>query len=50
MCCTTCCFYVVLSKTQCSSLVTGRCMITIMMILSYVNLSGMSLECTIIVL
>ena len=49
MCCTTC-FYVVLSKTQCSSLVTGRCMITIMVILCYINLSGMSLECTVIVL
>ena len=40
----------VLSKTQWSGLVTGRYMITMMVLLCYVNLSGMSLECIVIVL
>ena len=39
-----------LSKTQWSTLVTGRYMITMMVLLCYVNLSGMSLECIVIVL
>ena len=38
------------SKTQWSALVTGRYMITMMVLLCYVNLSGMSLECIVIVL
>ena len=42
--------YVVLSKTQWSAVVTGRCMITMMVLLYYVNLCGMSLEYTVIVL
>ena len=32
-----------LGKTQRSAVVTGRCMITMMVLLCYVNLSGMSL-------
>ena len=39
-----------LSKTQWSTLVTGRYMITLMVLLCYVNLSGKSLECMVIVL
>ena len=39
-----------LNKTQWSTLVTGRYMITMMVVLCYVNLSGMSLECIVIVL
>ena len=35
---------------QWTTLVTGRYMITMMMLLCYVNLSGMSLECIVIVL
>ena len=35
-----------LSKTQWSTLVTGRYMITMMVLLCYVNLSGTLLECT----
>ena len=31
-------------------LVKGRCMLTMMVLLCYVNLSGMSLECIVIVL
>ena len=38
------------SKTQWSALVTRRYMITMMVLLCYVNLSGMSLECIVIVL
>ena len=40
----------VLNKTQWSTLVTGRYLITMMMLLCYVNLSGMSLEGIVIVL
>ena len=40
----------VLSRTQWTALVTGRYMITMMVLLCYVNLSGMSLECIVIVL
>ena len=43
-------YYLVVSKTQWSVLTTGRYMITIMVLLCYVNLSGMSLECIVIVL
>ena len=43
-------YYLVLSKIQWSTLVTGRYMITMMVLLCYVNLSGMSLECIVIVL
>ena len=43
-------YYLVLSKTQWSAVVTGRYMMTMMVLLCYVNLSGMSLECTVIVL
>ena len=39
-----------LSRTQWTALVTGRYMITMMVLLCYVNLSGMSLECVVIVL
>ena len=39
-----------LSKTQWSVLVTGRYMVTMMVLLYYVNLSGMSLECIVIAL
>ena len=39
-----------LGKTQWSALVTGRYMITMMVLLCYVNLSGMSVECIVIVL
>ena len=39
-----------LSRTQWTTLVTGRFMITMMVLLCYVNLSGMSLECMVIVL
>ena len=39
-----------LSRTQWTALVTGRYMITMMVLLCYVNLSGMSLECIVIVL
>ena len=42
--------YVALGKTQWSALVTGRYMITMMVLLCYVNLSGTSLECIVIVL
>ena len=35
---------------QWSTLVTARYMITMMVLLCYVNLSGMSLECVVIVL
>ena len=35
---------------QWTALITGRYMITMMMLLCYVNLSGMSLECIVIVL
>ena len=38
------------NKTQWSTLVIGRYMITMMVLLCYVNLSGMSLECIVIVL
>ena len=34
-----------ITKTQWSALVKGRYMITMMVLLYYVNLSGMSLEC-----
>ena len=44
-----CCF-LAFSKKQWTTLVTGRYMITMMMLLCYVNLSGMSLECIVIVL
>ena len=40
----------VLSRTQWTALVIGRYMITMMVLLCYVNLSGMSLECIVIVL
>ena len=43
-------FVLALSKTQWTALVTGRYMITMMVLLCYVNLSGMSLECIVIVL
>ena len=43
-------FGLVLSRTQWTALVTGRYMITMMVLLCYVNLSGMSLECIVIVL
>ena len=39
-----------LGKTEWSTLITGRYMITMMVILCYVNLSGMSLECICIVI
>ena len=39
-----------LNKTQWTAFVTGRYMVTMMMLLCYVNLSGMSLECIVIVL
>ena len=39
-----------LGKAQWSVHVTGRYMITMMVLLCYVNLSGMSLECIVIVL
>ena len=39
-----------LSRAQWTALVTGRYMITMMVLLCYVNLSGMSLECIVIVL
>ena len=42
--------FVVSAKVQWSALVTGRYMITMMVLLCYVNLSGMSLECIVIVL
>ena len=47
-----CCILIVLTlgKTQWTTLVTGRYMITMMVLLCYVNLSGMSLECIVIVL
>ena len=45
-----CTYYLVSSKTQWSALVTGRYMITMMVLLCYVNLSGTSLECIVIVL
>ena len=35
---------------QWTALIIGRYMITMMMLLCYVNLSGMSLECIVIVL
>ena len=38
-------FLSALSNTQWSTLVTGRYMITMMVLLCYVDLSGMSLEC-----
>ena len=41
---------IALNKTQWAVLVTGRYMITMMVLLCYVNLSGMSLECIVIVL
>ena len=41
---------VALNKTQWTAIVTGRYMITMMVLLCYVNLSGMSLECIVIVL
>ena len=46
------CMYIALalSRTQWTALVTGRYMITMMVLLCYVNLSGMSLECIVIVL
>ena len=43
-------YFSALSKTQWSVLVTGRYMITMMVLLCYVNLSGMSLEYIVIVL
>ena len=43
-------FVLALSKTQWSTLITGKYMITMMVLLCYVNLSGMSLECIVIVL
>ena len=43
-------FLSALSRTQWSVLVTGRYMITMVVLLCYVNLSGMSLECIVIVL
>ena len=43
-------FVLTLGKTQWTALVTGRYMITMMVLLCYVNLSGMSLECIVIVL
>ena len=42
--------FVALNRTQWTTLVTGRYMITMMMLLCYVNVSGMSLECIVIVL
>ena len=42
--------YLVSSKSQWNAVVIGRCMITMMVLLCYVNLSGMSLECIVIVL
>ena len=42
--------FVVSAKVQWSTLVTGRYVITMMVLLCYVNLSGMSLECIVIVL
>ena len=39
-----------LNNAKWTTLVTGRYMITMMMLLCYVNLSGMSLECIVIVL
>ena len=39
-----------LSRTQWTALATGRYIITMMVLLCYVNLSGMSLECIVIVL
>ena len=45
-----CVFVLTLGKTQWTALVTGRYMITMMVLLCYVNLSGMSLECIVIVL
>ena len=42
--------HVALSRTQWTTLVTGRYMITMMVLLCYVNLSGMSLESIVIVL
>ena len=48
------CMYIInviaLNKTQWAALITGRYMITMMVLLCYVNLSGMSLECIVIVL
>ena len=44
-----CLFSVALSKTQRNALVTRRYMITVMVLLCYVNFSGMSLECIVIV-
>ena len=41
---------IALNKTQWTAFVTGRYMITMMVLLCYVNLSGMSLECIVIVL
>ena len=46
MCIAAVCYF----KTQLSTLVTGRYMITMMVLLCYVDLSGMSLECIVIVL
>ena len=43
-------YFLALSRTQWTTLVTGRYMITVMVLLCYVNLSGMSLECIVIVL
>ena len=46
-----CCFlFLALRRVQWTTLVTGRYMITMMMLLCYVNLSGMSLECIVNVL
>ena len=40
----------ILGITQWRAVVTGRYMITMMVLLCYINLSGMSLECIVIVL
>ena len=48
--CTYFVYYLVSSKAQWSVLVTGRYMITMMVLLCYINLSGMLLECIVIVL
>ena len=44
------CLLFSIKQTQWTALVTGRYMITMMMLLCYVNLSGMSLECIVIVI
>ena len=48
--CTYFVYYLVSGRTQWSTLVTGQYVITMMVLLCYVNLSGMSLEYIVIVL